>query len=180
MPHLQANWLYALSDLIYSTWDVTKLEKWDASWCASHGYHRQNYILTMDRCLKYSKSFNNFLHRYFYPPSTIDLKAAENGQKPLRKCRKCCLISSMKLLSSRRRILSASSVVKTATVYNAQNKTVMEKKSAIFGQHSNDASLINDPSGSCETRLCITCNIRQMLDLLRSATCKNQLIPHLK
>jgi hypothetical protein len=40
MPHLQADWLYALSDLIYSTRDVTKLEKWDASWCASHGYRR--------------------------------------------------------------------------------------------------------------------------------------------
>ena len=102
MPHLLADWLYASCDLIYSPWDVTKLEKWGASWSASYGYRRENYILAMERCLKYAKSFNNFLHRSFYPSTTVDLKL-ENGQpieeKPLRKRRKCCMISSMKLLN---------------------------------------------------------------------------------
>lgn len=49
-----------------------------------------------------------------------------------------------------------SSVVETVTAYNKQNKTVMEKTTAIFGHRYDNVSLINDPSGGCQTRLRLT------------------------
>lgn len=96
-PHLLADWLYATYDLLYSHWDVTKLEKWGTSWSASLGYRREKYIQYIQRCIEYGEKFGNFRYRSLHP-SDMDLDT-ENGQRDenqsLRKRRKS---STMKLL----------------------------------------------------------------------------------
>jgi tau tubulin kinase len=95
--HLLADWLYATYDLIYSHWDVTKLEKWGNSWAASLGYRREKYIQYMERCIEYGQKFGNFRYRSLHPSKNY--LEAGNGQQdekqPLQKRRKS---STMKLL----------------------------------------------------------------------------------
>ena len=70
--HILADWVSASCALIYSPWDVTKLERWGASRSNADDFRRENFVQAMQRCLEFVEPPTNFVHqlRHFLHSAT--------------------------------------------------------------------------------------------------------------